>query len=142
MENGIVQVMGGRRTFGRPPARVDLASAVLEGLPAESHAALSRKLHLSRQESASVLGVSLRTLDRLGEGGKRLSVTSSDRLARVARIYVRAVAVLESEENAVAWMRAQNKYLNGKSPLHVLATDYGTTQVTDILNRKEYGVYA
>lgn len=83
METGIVQVMGGRSAFGRPANRVDLASAVLEGLPAESYAALSKRLHLSRGESASVLGVSLRTLDRLTGESRRLSVTSSDRLARV-----------------------------------------------------------
>ncbi|MDN5863860.1 MAG: DUF2384 domain-containing protein [Gammaproteobacteria bacterium] len=134
--------MGGRSAFGRPANRVDLASAVLEGLPAESCAALTKRLHLSRAESATVLGVSVRTLDRLTGGGKRLSVTSSDRLARVARIYVRATEVLESEANAAAWLREPNKYLDGESPLDALATDYGTTRVTDMLDRMEYGVYA
>jgi putative toxin-antitoxin system antitoxin component (TIGR02293 family) len=52
------------------------------------------------------------------------------------------VIVLESQENAVAWLREPSDALRGRSPLAAIATDPGAEKVSNMLYQMEHGVYA
>jgi len=60
----------------------------------------------------------------------------------MARILALAVTVLESRENAVAWLREPSDVLRGRSPLAAIATDPGAEKVSNMLYQMEHGVYA
>ena len=50
--------------------------------------------------------------------------------------------VFESPQTATSWLKRPNRALNGNSPVDLLDTDAGTQQVTELLDRIEYGVYS
>jgi putative toxin-antitoxin system antitoxin component (TIGR02293 family) len=60
----------------------------------------------------------------------------------VARILALAVAVLESQKNAVAWLREPSDELGGRSPLAAVASDPGAEKVSNMLYEMEHGIYA
>ena len=51
----------------------------------------------------------------------------------------RAIDVLGSEENALAWLRHPNKALGGAVPLQYLSTDMGAVRVDAVLSHMEWG---
>lgn len=141
MWEAIVKVMGGRAVFGNVPGRIDLIKEIDRGLPTAAYETLAKALHLKPEEANAVLRVSPRTRSRWKQR-QRLDADSSDKLARVARIYALAIDVLENPQHAVAWLREPSASLHGVRPLDALATDAGTEQVVNILHQMEYGVYA
>jgi putative toxin-antitoxin system antitoxin component (TIGR02293 family) len=90
---------------------------------------------------ASLVGVSERTISRLQKEHKRLNATGSDRLYRLARIAAHALEVFEDRNTVGNWLSRPNRALGGVAPVEVLDTDAGTEQVSELLNRIEYGVY-
>jgi putative toxin-antitoxin system antitoxin component (TIGR02293 family) len=92
-------------------------------------------------EADAVLRVSARTRTRWKERS-RIDPDSSDKLARLARIYTLALDVLEKPEIAVAWMRESVAGLGGTRPIEAIATDAGAEQVSNLLHQMEYGIYA
>jgi len=71
---------------------------------------------------------------------KKLSAEESDKLARFIRIRSFAVEVLESEEEADAWLREKNIMLHNERPLDFLDTDSGSQLVEDLLGRIAHGI--
>jgi putative toxin-antitoxin system antitoxin component (TIGR02293 family) len=53
-----------------------------------------------------------------------------------------AVDVFGDLEVARTWLEHPNRVLKGSAPLELLDTDAGVEQVTQVLNRIEYGVYS
>ena len=141
MPPNIIEVMGGRQVFGTGSARVDLLREVERGLPRRAYEAVAEALELTPVEEDRLLQVSLRTRARW-KGRARLDSATSDRLVRLARILALAVLVLESRENAVAWLREPSNALGGRSPLAAVASDPGAEKVSNMLYQMEHGVYA
>lgn len=63
-----------------------------------------------------------------------------DRMDRAAKVWSRAVAVLENEEAACGWINRSNRSLGGVTPLSLLDTEIGYELVLDTLGRIEFGV--
>src|SRR4051812_11182932 len=141
MTPNIIGVLGGSQVFGIPAARVDLLEEVERGLPRQAYEAVSDALELTPVEEDRLLQVSLRTRARWKRQA-RLDPATSDRVVRLARIFALAVLVLESRENAVAWLREPSDALRGRSPLAAIATDPGAEKVSNMLYQMEHGVYA
>jgi putative toxin-antitoxin system antitoxin component (TIGR02293 family) len=141
MPPNVIAVLGGSQVFGARAARVDLLEEVERGLPRRAYEAVSAALELTPAEQDRLLQVSLRTRARW-KGRARLDAATSDRLVRVARILALAVMVLESRENAVAWLREPSNALGGRSPLAAVASDPGAEKVSNMLYQMEHGVYA
>jgi putative toxin-antitoxin system antitoxin component (TIGR02293 family) len=114
---------------------------VERGLPVRTYDAVAEALQLTPVEEDRLLQVSLRTRARWKKRA-RLDAATSDRLVRLARILALAVLVLESRENAVAWLREPSGVLGGRSPLAAIATDPGAEKVSNMLYQMEHGVYA
>jgi len=137
----VIEFLGGPRLFGARAAGVDLLAEVERGLPVRAYEAIAEALELTPAEEDRLLQVSLRTRARWKRRG-RLDPATSDRLVRLARILALAVMVLESRENAVAWLREPSDALRGRSPLAAIATDPGAEKVSNMLYQMEHGVYA
>ena len=137
----IIEVLGGQQVFGVQAAGIDLIDEVERGLPRRAYEAVSEALALTPTEQDRLLQVSLRTRARWKRRG-RLDPATSDRLVRLARILALAATVLESRENAVAWLREPSDGLGGRSPLAAIASDPGAEKVSNMLYQMEHGVYA
>jgi putative toxin-antitoxin system antitoxin component (TIGR02293 family) len=141
MPPNVIAVLGGPQVFGTRAARVDLLEEVERGLPRRAYEAVSAALELTPVEEDRLLQVSLRTRARWKRRA-RLDAATSDRLMRLARILALAVMVLESRENAVAWLREPSDVLGGRSPLAAVVSDPGAEKVSNMLYQMEHGVYA
>lgn len=141
MDEGVIGLLGGARSFGARAADVDLSAEVERGLPRRAWEALTQTLALTPTEEDRLLQVSLRTRARW-KGRARLDSGTSDRIARLARILALAQDVFEDRANAIAWLREPSEALGGRSPLDAVATDPGAEQVSNMLHQMEHGVYA
>jgi len=66
----------------------------------------------------------------------------SERAARLMRVFVRAVDVLNSEDKARGWMSQSLAVLGGHTPLSLMASEQGAREVEQVLGRLEHGVFA
>jgi putative toxin-antitoxin system antitoxin component (TIGR02293 family) len=141
MTPNIISVLGGSQVFGARARRVNLLEEVERGLPVPAYETVTEALELTPVEVDRLLQVSMRTRARWKKRA-RLNAATSDRLVRLARIWALAVLVLESRDNAVAWLREPSGVLGGRSPLAAIATDPGAEKVANMLYQMERGIYA
>ncbi len=111
------------------------------GLPVHELDALRSSLDVSMERLVPMLGISKATLHRRMAAG-RLDPAESDRVVRFARLMGKAVEVMESPENARAWLTSAQRGLGGAVPLEYAETEVGAREVEDLLGRIEYGVYS
>lgn len=104
--------------------------------------AVAARLGLNDQELAEVLGVSLRTLQRIPEAASAMTPQMSDRLFRLAHIVAMAEHVLEDETAAHQWLTEEQRGLGGHKPLAMIASEAGYREVENLLGRIEHGVYS
>jgi putative toxin-antitoxin system antitoxin component (TIGR02293 family) len=137
--NYLHEVSGTTFPVAGSPSR--LIQAIHEGLPFGELDTLQAGLAIPMDRLASRLGISKATLHRR-KGTGRLDPQESDRVVRFARLLGKAVEVLESEENARAWLSSPQVGLAGAVPLDYAETEIGAREVEDLLGRIEYGVYS
>lgn len=142
----IAEFLGGPRVLMRNvETDLDLADAVREGLPA---GALDYVLERARSWAGShapvyrVVGTQ-RTLERKrGVAGSVLKPAESDRLARLARLVVRAEEAFGSPDKAHRWLMKPSRALGGAVPFELLDSDAGAVVVGRELGRIEHGIVA
>lgn len=142
----IAKFLGGRRVLKRTlETDMDLAEAVREGLPAR---ALDHVLDRAREWAGShgpiyrVVGTQ-RTLERKrGSAGAVLKPAESDRLARLARLVVRAEEAFGDPDKAHRWLMKPSRALGGAVPFELLDSDAGAVAVGRELGRIEHGLVA
>lgn len=141
----VAEKLGGRRVLRRViSSDLDLADAVRDGLPSSALDHVLAELAEwvgSQAEVYRVVG-SARTLQRKRTAHLVLSSDESDRLARLARILVRAEEALAEPEKAYRWLSRPNRGLGGRRPLTLLDSDAGALAVERVLGRIEHGVYS
>jgi putative toxin-antitoxin system antitoxin component (TIGR02293 family) len=118
-----------------------LIQAVKGGLPVQELDALQTSLDMPMEKLVPKLGMSKATFHRRKLAGT-LEPAESDRVVRFARLMGKAVEVLESVENARKWLTSPQIGLGGAVPLDYGETEVGAREVTDLLDRIEYGVYS
>ena len=141
----LAKKLGGKRVLGREVrSESDLIEVVRAGLPA---LALDSVL----KEFAALVGIQpliysavgkRRTLQRKRTMASALSIDEYDRLARLARLLVRAEEALGNTDTAHRWMVKPNRALGGERPLALLDSDVGSLAVERVLGRIEHGVYS
>lgn len=139
----VAEKLGGRRVLGRSVStETQLMQAVREGLPVGSLTAVLSELTLESILPQTVYRIvgSERTLQRKRMLNGRLSFHQSDRLARLARVLVRAEEVLGEASRGRKWMAEANRGLGGVRPIDLLDSDIGTREVERVLGRIEHGV--
>jgi putative toxin-antitoxin system antitoxin component (TIGR02293 family) len=117
---------------------IDLIKAIRHGLPTSIIQALLDRTNLTMSEIERVVA-SRRTLRRRGE---YLTPDESDKILRLARLYLLAEDVFGDVDKAHAWLRRPNRALENYAPLHLLDTDSGTRAVEQVLDRIAHGVYS
>lgn len=114
---------------------------ILEGLPVAAIENVKARAALTDAEMARLLGVGEATLRRARASGAALDPATSDRLYRLSKVIAVALEVLESEHNALSWLRRPQPGLGGEVPLDRLVTQAGADEVETLLRRIDYGVY-
>lgn len=141
---GIVAYLAQGVSDKRAPGEHTTASliqALKIGLPVRELDDLRSSLDVSMERLVPMLGISKATLHRRMAAG-RLDPAESDRVVRFARLMGKAVEVMESPENARAWLTAPQRGLGGAVPLEYAETEVGAREVEDLLGRIEYGIYS
>ena len=145
MESSIARMLGGHRVLRETvTSELQLAELVRAGLPAQALDHVMDELSPAVAAQAEIYRVvgSARTLQRKRTAHKPLSPDESDRLARLARVVVRAEEALGNTHAAHRWLAKPNRALGGAVPLHLLDSDAGTLAVSQVLGRIEHGVYS
>lgn len=140
----VAKLLGGPRALGRRiTTQLTMADTVDEGLPPDSLERVKKTLGLSDAELGRALGISPKTIHRLRTGASgHLSTAASDRLYRIARLFVLANEVLEDEAAAREWLRSPKLGLADRTPLELMTTEAGSREVEALLIRIEHGVIA
>ena len=119
----------------------DLMEAISNGLPAALARELARKMDVTLEDMAGLLRLNPRTMHRRLEDGV-LDLNESERLWELARIFFRAVEVLESEPGAIHWFKNPIQVLGWATPLAYARTAVGLRELDNILGRIEHGVFS
>lgn len=125
--------------------RYDPLHVVAEIRRGFSYAALERfqrNTDLPHDVLARVIGTPSRTLARRKAAG-RLGADESDRLARAARVFARAIELFEGNvEAARDWLTSPVRALGGRSGVELMGTDAGAIEVEHLIGRLEHGLPA
>jgi putative toxin-antitoxin system antitoxin component (TIGR02293 family) len=119
---------------------VPTVQEVQTGLPSGTFRKLSHVLGLAEVTLGRHLSIPPATLYRRLSTG-RFTSEESDRLARLTRLYARALDVLGDRESVRDWFMAPNPSFGGKRPFDLTQTDPGSVEVERLLGRIEYGVF-
>lgn len=96
---------------------------------------------LTQGEMAEVLRIPPRTLQRRRSAGS-FDAQESERLYRYIRLFERACDVFDGRaDSARAFLTEPQPGLGGAIPLDVARSEYGASEVMDLLGRIDYGVY-
>lgn len=140
----VVGLLGGKRVLRRDLRnRLDAHDLILGGLPSAALLYLANSVAFLRDEQAikSVIGVSLRTLQRRKEEPRPLSEDQGGRTWKFAEILAQATRVLGSQEEAERWLNSKVMALSHRRPIDLLSTPTGVEMVENLLTQLEYGVY-
>ena len=122
------------------PSLESLDEAARQGVPRKFLDELAEALGVSLRELAPYLHVSERHLRRY-QSDQSLSPEVSDRALNIARVFERAVQVLDTPDRATRWLQHPNRAL-GAVPLELLGTTFGVERVLAVLDRIAYGVFS
>jgi putative toxin-antitoxin system antitoxin component (TIGR02293 family) len=114
---------------------------ILEGLPLKAIENVKTRAGLTDAEMARILGIGEATLRRARIAGTPLDPATGDRLYRFSKVLTVAFEVLESERNAMTWLRRPQPGLGGQIPLDLVITQAGADEVETLLRRIEFSVY-
>lgn len=120
--------------------RLDL-KAVESGL---SVATLTSFVAASGLKMADVYDVVIpaRTLKHRKARKEALSPDESDKLARLIRIFDRAARVVGDPARALHWLNKPLRRFAGRTPLHMLRTEFGARMVEEMLGQIDHGMFA
>lgn len=141
----VAQKLGGIKVIRRKlETDADMIEAVRHGLPAKTLDAIFADLAEQQISQAVVYRLigSGRTLQRKRARNQLLSSLESDRLARLARVLVRAEEAIGDGSRSRRWLAQPNRALGGERPIDLLDSDTGTLTVERVLGRIEHGVYS
>jgi putative toxin-antitoxin system antitoxin component (TIGR02293 family) len=121
-------------------SRFDLVALSRKGIKKQALLNLADTLNISLKELATLLPVTLRTLQRREANGL-LSPAVSEQIILLAELAEKGNEVFGSIASFNKWLREKNTAL-GSRPLHLLDTTIGIQLVSDELGRLEWGVFA
>jgi putative toxin-antitoxin system antitoxin component (TIGR02293 family) len=122
----------------RQPALIE---AVTHGLPASLARELAQKMEVSLEDMSGLLRLNPRTFQRRMDEGV-LTLSESERLWELSRLFARAVDVMESMPGAIHWFKNPIQALGWATPLAYARTSVGVRELENILGRIEHGVYS
>jgi putative toxin-antitoxin system antitoxin component (TIGR02293 family) len=94
---------------------------------------------LGTAETARILGVHPRTLERRRKAVRHPSLLETQRAAKLHQIW-NELLDLYNPENAAKWLQSTVPVLGNRRPLDVMAEDGGLDRVLDTLARMSWGI--
>ncbi|HUY80337.1 MAG TPA: antitoxin Xre/MbcA/ParS toxin-binding domain-containing protein [Acidobacteriaceae bacterium] len=119
---------------------MNLAS-VESGLPASTLAGFVSASGIPLKDVYDVV-IPARTLKHRKARKEPLSLDESDKLVRLVRVYDQTVRVFGDRENALHWLSEPKRRFEGRTPLQLLRTDYGSRLVEEMLGQIDHGIFA
>ena len=120
---------------------IDWIKLTREGVSKQFMQEVQERMQLSQKELANLLHLTPRTIQRMKEGDL-LPPAASGHLLELARLYRRAVEVLDNENVANQRLRMSITALGGVTPVSLLDTPVGIQWVMTTLGRIEHSVYS
>lgn len=120
---------------------LDWVKAVQSGLPVSSVDSAIDELGFSPHE-IDVLVLPRRTLAARRAKHQPLTREESVRLARIARVALKAAETFGNPEKSHRWLRRPNRALRNHTPLSLLDTDDGARLVEVVLGRLAHGLFS
>jgi putative toxin-antitoxin system antitoxin component (TIGR02293 family) len=117
---------------------LEIIQAIHAGLPGETLALARELLNLHQKELAEFMGATPKTLAAMRRR-KALSSSDSDKLYRLIKGYMMALAVFEDAGIARDWLMSPSEALGGAIPYAILNTAEGSRLVEYELAQIEYG---
>jgi putative toxin-antitoxin system antitoxin component (TIGR02293 family) len=130
-----VTVLGLRKKIATD---LDLARAIEQGFPISTIDRVT-KLIAPKDPSFAFKLIPRPTLARYKREHRHLTLEQSDRVARLARVWVAANTVWKSAEATRRFLFEPHQLLEGRRPIDMAQTGIGARMVEDILGRLEYG---
>jgi putative toxin-antitoxin system antitoxin component (TIGR02293 family) len=121
--------------------RTEVLINIKKGLKFASIRLLETAYRATQKEIAQALSIPNATLNRRKKEG-RLHADESDRVVRLARLKDAALALMNSDDAAVTWLRTPLEILGGESPLEHASTELGARDVEDLIGRLRHGVFS
>ena len=118
----------------------EIISQMRNGIPADVIPGLASRIGISQDGLFQMLRLPKSTMKARISKNDLLSASEQDRLYRTEKVLTRALAVLEDDASAKAWIVRGNRSLGGEAPLSLLDTEVGYELVLDTLGRIEYGI--
>lgn len=135
----IASLLGGTSKLGKEiKSDRDLEKLVIAGLPSESVKIVVDRIYPDASNQYYLL-VPRSTLNRKLNNKSPLPIQYSEKLERLARIYVFALEVWNSEEDAREFMSKSHPMLDNRTPFAACMTELGARQVEQILGRLLFG---
>lgn len=120
---------------------LDLVNLGRRGLPQKSIKNLEKILSVKPIDMARLLAVSVRTLERFNKDTeKKLNPVMSERILRIAMVKDRCEDVFENPDVCTEWVKSENAALGGRTPLELMASDFGIDMILTELGRIEHGI--
>jgi putative toxin-antitoxin system antitoxin component (TIGR02293 family) len=120
----------------------ELAKIVAAGMPADVLRQIASLLGITPAKLAPVVQIAARTLERRLKDNETLKPDETERTLRVGRLLHIAEGVFEDREVASEWFGRPLKNLAGLTPLQLCATEPGSREVEQMLERIEHGVFS
>lgn len=138
-KTGNAATMAGISTaFAGSPA--EMIRQMRSGISADIIPKLASWIGISQDGLFQMLRLPKSTMKARISKNDLLSASEQDRLYRTEKVLMRALAVLEDDASAKAWIVRKNRSLGGEAPLSLLDTEVGYELVLDTLGRIEYGI--
>ena len=124
-------------TADTPTARK--ISVIRRGVNARVIDEMVEYLHASKNEIFKVLGTPESTAHRLIKDNRSLDTGASERVVRVADVTRLAEKTFGGREPATQWLKTPHLALRTATPLSMLDTELGATEVRRILSSINHG---
>ncbi len=134
----VVRALGGKNTLQADIQKdSEMDQLIRAGIPYAACVYFREKLKMSSLQMGSFTGFKRRSKKT---SDARLSPIASDRLYRLARLYVFTLKVLEDENGAAEWLKRPQWGLGGITPVEMAITEIGAKEVENLLGRIEHTV--
>src|SRR5262245_27843981 len=121
---------------------LEFIDVLKSGLPFSAVIHFAGESSFALSDIARVLQIPPRTLARRKQQGT-LTRLESERLARLAGIFDKAVDLFDGDKDAAStWLRKPAKAFANRSPLELAESETGARAVEDLIGRLEFGVYS
>ena len=137
----IQELLGGEALTGPLHNERDIVRLIRRGVPTQAvdHFLMASRISFNALDPKVL---TMRTFKRRKKEARPLEQDESDRLLRVVAIVAAAEDVFGGPDKAQAWLKRENRALDGETPLAMADTDRGARAVEALLGRIAHGIAA